>query len=66
MEEERARAGGVYFSGQNAPNLNPGQSGTSAPASVEDRLRKLKSLHQQELITDAKFESRKTQIIAEL
>jgi len=66
MEEERARAGGVYFSGQNAPNLNPGQSGTSAPASVEDRLRKLKSLHGEGLITDAEYEARKSQIIAEL
>jgi len=66
MEEERARAGGVYLSGQNLPNLNPGQSGTSTAASVEDRLRKLKSLHEQGLITDAEYESRKSQIIAEL
>ena len=57
MEEERARAGGVYLGGPHAPN---------AVASVEDRLRKLKSLHEQGLITDAEYESRKSQIISEL
>jgi hypothetical protein len=58
MEEERARSGGVYLGGAHAP---------SAPAaSVEDRLRKLKSLHEQGLITDAEYESRKSQIISEL
>ena len=59
MEEERARSGGVYLGGAHAP--------TAAPApSVEERLRKLKSLHEQGLITDAEYESRKSQIIAEL
>jgi hypothetical protein len=57
MEEERARAGGVYLGGPHPP---------SAAASVEDRLRKLKSLHEQGLITDAEYESRKSQIISEL
>ena len=66
MEEERARAGGVYFSGGTTPGLTPGLSGTAAPASIEERLEKLKSLHAKGLISDAEYESRKTQIIAEL
>ena len=59
MEEERARSGGVYLGGAHAPSAAPGLS-------VEDRLRKLKSLHEQGLITDAEYESRKSQIISEL
>jgi putative oligomerization/nucleic acid binding protein/PH (Pleckstrin Homology) domain-containing protein len=58
MEEERARSGGVYLGGAHAQ--------TAPAASVEDRLRKLKSLHEQGLITDAEYESRKSQIISEL
>jgi len=61
MEEERARAGGVYLGGPHASGVADGPS-----ASVEDRLRRLKSLHGQGLITDAEYESRKSQIIAEL
>lgn len=61
MEEERARAGGVYLgSGSQATPAAPG-SGT-----VEERLRTLKSLHEQRLISDAEYESRKSQIISEL
>jgi len=60
MEEERARSGGVFLHGAGAP------SGAGAQASVDDRLAKLKSLHEKGLITDAEYEARKTQIIAEL
>ena len=60
MEEERARSGGVYL-GPSVPSPGAGQ-----PAAVEERLRKLKSLHEQGLITDAEYESRKSQIISEL
>ena len=66
MEEERARAGGVYLHGTGASNLNPGMSGSSSPDSVERRLGKLKELHEKGLITDAEYESRKAQIISEL
>jgi hypothetical protein len=66
MEEERARAGGVYVHGPGAPHLDAGTSATSRPDSVEQRLGKLKELHQRGLITDAEYESRKAQIIAEL
>jgi hypothetical protein len=66
MEEERARAGGVYLQGAGAHNLSSGMSGSSSPDSIEQRLAKLKELHQKGLITDAEFESRKAQIISEL
>ena len=66
MEEERARAGGVYLHGPGASNLNPGMSGASSPDAVEQRLGKLKELHEKSLITDAEYESRKAQIISEL
>lgn len=66
MEEERARSGGVYLQGSGAAQLHPGTSGSSDPDSVDRRLAKLKELHEKGLITDAEYESRKTQIIAEL
>jgi hypothetical protein len=64
MEEERARAGGVYLGGP--PGVTPGLSGSSPPTSIEERLEKLKSLHGKGLISDAEYESKKSQIIAEL
>lgn len=66
MEEERARAGGVYLQGAGAHNLSSGMPGSSSPVSIDQRLAKLKELHLKGLITDAEFESRKAQIIAEL
>jgi hypothetical protein len=66
MEEERARAGGVYLHGPAAPSTASGISGTSSSASIEQRLATLKELHQKGLISDAEYESRKTQIISEL
>ena len=62
MEEERARSGGVYLGGT-------GVTGGPAPAggaSIEQRLAKLKELHDKGLVTDAEYEARKAQIIAEL
>ena len=64
MEEERARSGGVFLHGASVTGLAP--SGAGSQASVDDRLAKLKSLHAKGLITDAEYEARKTQIIAEL
>jgi hypothetical protein len=63
MEEERARAGGVYLHGAAAAGAAPGPA---QPASIEDRLAKLRELRDKGLISDAEYESRKGQIIAEL
>jgi hypothetical protein len=65
MEEERARSGGVYLHGPTGPHAGSG-TGVSQVASVEQRLLKLRELHEKHLITDAEYESRKTQIISEL
>lgn len=65
MEEERARAGGVYLGGHSM-GASPSGAGGSTNLSVEDRLAKLKALHAKALITDAEYESRKAQIISEL
>lgn len=59
MEEERARSGGVYLGGAGGPTETP-------RASIEERLEKLRSLREKGLISDAEYESRKSQIIAEL
>jgi hypothetical protein len=62
MEEERARAGGVHLHGAAAGGVAvPGP-----PAAIEGRLAKLKELRDKGLISDAEYESRKGQIIAEL
>lgn len=59
IEEERARAGGVYVQ-------TPSQSERQAQPSIEERLAKLKSLADAGLITGAEYEARKAQIVAEL
>lgn len=59
IEEERARAGGVYVQ-------TPSPSETRAQPSIEERLAKLKSLVDAGLITGAEYEARKAQIVAEL
>ncbi len=65
MEEERARAGGVYLGGHDR-GASPSGAGSGNNLSVEVRLTKLKALHAKDLITDAEYESRKAQIISEL
>ena len=60
MEEERARSGGVFLQSPAGPPASAGGS------DVEARLAKLKSLHGQALISDAEYEARKAQIIADL
>jgi hypothetical protein len=60
MEEERARSGGITIQGAGMAAAG------SAGASVEDRLAKLKGLHEKGLISDAEYEARKSQIIGEL
>lgn len=65
MEEERARAGGVYV--QSPAYAHPGSTpGGAGGDSIEQRLAQLKRLHEQHLISDAEYEARKAQIIAEL
>ncbi len=60
MEEERARSGGVFLHGGGVATA------VASGASVEERLVKLKSLHEKGLISDAEYEARKSQIIADL
>jgi len=62
MEEERARAGGVVV----GVDPRTGTGGSGDKGTVEERLARLKHLHATDLISDAEFESRKAQIIAEL
>jgi hypothetical protein len=59
IEEDRARAGGVYVQ-------TPSPSEKQGQQSIEERLAKLKSLADQGLITTAEYEARKAQIVAEL
>jgi len=63
IEEERARAGGVYLGGGNSGVEAASASGSG---SIEDRLQRLKELYGKGLISDAEYESRKAQIISEL
>lgn len=62
MEEERARAGGVYVHPAGAQTK--GSEGSSDD--IERRLTKLKDLCEKGLITDAEYEARKAQIISDL
>lgn len=67
MEEERARAGGVYLGGAGSAGAPlAASSGGRSTLSVEERLARLEELHGKGLLTDAEYESRKGQIIAEL
>lgn len=60
MEEERARSGGITLQGA-------AFGGASPPGvSIEERLAKLKALHEKGLVSDAEYEARKSQIIGEL
>lgn len=62
MEEERAKAGGVYVH----PTATETGVTETRPEDIEKRLIKLKDLREKGLITDAEYESRKAQIIADL
>ena len=61
MEEERAKAGGVYMQ-----TPGGGASSSSDGGAVEERLERLQRLHTKGLIADAEYESQKARILSEL
>lgn len=66
MEETRAAAGGVMFSGGGipSPSIQPSQNSNSLSVSVADELVKLKSLMDQGVISDVEFNEMKSKLLS--
>lgn len=59
LEDKRAASGGVVVQAANSPSA-------AAPSDLRERLQQLKELHENDLITEDEYESKKAEILSSL